>query len=78
LDFFFPVLAYRLLFGRTNAFSLGFTKSSHWWWSAPIILIFLSGVADILGAFNGWIMDRQIAILGRHAKQCQPTSNDHV
>lgn len=56
--FLFPVLAYRLLFGRTNAFSLGFTKSSHWWWSAPIILIFLSGVADILGAFNGWIMDQ--------------------
>jgi hypothetical protein len=24
----------------------------------PIILIFLSGVADILGAFDGWIMDQ--------------------
>lgn len=56
--FLFPVLVFRLLCGPTHVLHFGFARRSHWWWSAPVILIFLSGIADILGAFNVWIMDQ--------------------
>lgn len=56
--YLFPVIMYRLLFGRSKALSFGFFKQSHWWFVAPFILIFLSGMADILGAFNVWLMDQ--------------------
>lgn len=72
--FLFPVLVFRLMFGQSNALPLRWQKSSHWWWLAPFILIFLSGMADILGAFNTWLMEQ---LQWRSADEMQ-TNADHL
>jgi len=56
--FLFPIIAFQLLFKRTSSLPLNFSKRSHWWWIAPFLLFFLSGMVDIAGAFNTWLMQK--------------------
>jgi membrane protease YdiL (CAAX protease family) len=56
--FLFPVLLFQWLFRGTAALPLHFTRRSLWWWIAPALLFFLSGMVDIAGSFNTWLMQK--------------------
>jgi membrane protease YdiL (CAAX protease family) len=56
--FLFPVIMFQWMFRGSHALPLHFARPTHWWWLAPVLLFFLSGMVDIAGRFNVWLIQK--------------------
>jgi uncharacterized protein len=56
--FLLPVWNYQTFLPPHQKLPFHFKKFSAWWLMAPFLLFFLSGMVDLVGTFNAWLMDQ--------------------